>query len=148
PLLAPGSIAVQPGGQARFLGTVRNLTSNATLHFSGIPAHNEGNAFGGTLTTTLGGAATPPHIVDHAVDANSSVVLLGEALTDANGAPTGTFTWHLTDNAVLIDDATGDETALTADDILVTTDIGGWGGDDLTVRLVQDNTRPIAPPLT
>lgn len=146
--LGHGAVAVRPGGQARFLATVKNLTSNSTLKFTGFDTRTELNAQGGILTTPEGSRSCPPQPVDHELAADSLLQLSGEALTMEAGAPTGTITWILPENARLIDDLTEEETKLEPKDILVTSEITGWDGDPLKLRLIQDNSRPVAPPLT
>lgn len=146
-----GTIAVAPGASVWVLGTVHNRTSNGTLKFTGIQATFERNAFGGILTTVEGSLNSPPMAplsVTNKVDAEGAVTLAGTILTATNGPPAGTVTWILPDDAKLVDDQTGDETDVTPEDILVQTKFGGWGGDDLTVRIVQDNSRPVLPPQT
>jgi len=142
-----GAYFVQPGGTVHVIAAVDNRTSNATLHFKGMRAEKHLNALGGHLTSDDGNAVSPPFVHDHEVNANSSAILTGLVLTDTEGAPAGTVIWEGLEDMIIIDDATGDETELTMDDVLVTRGDGdkGWLGNDLSIRVIQNNALPEAP---
>jgi WD40 repeat protein len=142
-----GAFLIPPGDSTAVLAVVSNLTTNATLQFEGISATTFGNALGGTLTSDDGGQ-TCPIVVSETVDAGSQVVLSGKILSEALGSPSGTLVWELPVEPKLKDDATGVETVLTADDILVETEAGGWGGNDLAMHLIQDHSQPVREPIS
>ncbi|MCB1122654.1 MAG: hypothetical protein KJT03_13965, partial [Verrucomicrobiae bacterium] len=143
-----GAFFVQPGGAIQIIASVNNLTSNSTLEFYGILAKKELNALSAHLTSDLGRAYNPdlPFVHDHVVDANASVILGGTVRTSADGGPSGKVEWQGLKDAKLIDDATLEETELTEEDILVKSTAGGWLGNDLAMRVIQDHSRPEAPP--
>lgn len=136
-----GAYFVQPGGRVKVIANVNNLTSNYAVEFTGIKAEKRLNAFAAKLTSDIGNGGDAPFVHSHHLDSKSSVILSGEIRTDARGAPAGTVKWLLPADGILIDNLTGDETDLTADDYLITSDAGGWLGDELAVRIVQDNTK-------
>ena len=107
------------------------------------------NALGAVLTSDEGNISNPPFPHDHEVDSNAAAVLSGDILTDADGGGSGTVTWEGLEEIILVDDATGDEMELTMDDILVESTAGGWLGNDLSLRLIQDRSRDVErTPLT
>lgn len=140
-----GAYFIQPGGTVRVIAAVDNKTTNATLQFRGMRAEKSFNALGGHITSDDGNAVPPPFIHDHEVEANGSAILWGLILTDKEGAPAGTVQWEGLEDIKLIDDETGDETDLSMDDVLVIREDGGWKGNNLAVRVIQDNDRPPAP---
>ncbi|MCB1121651.1 MAG: hypothetical protein KJT03_08890, partial [Verrucomicrobiae bacterium] len=145
------------GERVKVIGTVRNRTTSYTIQFNGIDAESFRNAKGGILTTFEGGSSPetqagqgnilPPFPIDHELKPGESKVLTTTILTDSNGAASGTVTWKLPVNGILVDDATGEETDLTAEDILFISDIGGLDGDPMAIALIQDNSKPPLPPL-
>lgn len=144
-----GAVLIQPGGTLQVLATVENRTSNSTLRFYGIRAKKSLNALGAVLTSTDGNLVEPAFPHDHSLDPAESVVLSGMIRTDKDGAPSGIVTWQELEDIKLIDDETGDETELTMDDVLVKTtgaQVTGWLGNPLSLRVIQDFSRPFAPP--
>ncbi len=141
-----GAFFLQPGSVLGVFASVQNLTSNSTLKFYGMQAEKHLNAFGADLTSDAGRAVDPPFVHDHTLDANSTEILSGKILTDKDGAPSGTAKWVGLERAFLVDNATGEKTAVTADDILIKSTWGGWLGDEATIRVIQDFSRPPAPP--
>ena len=146
-----GAALIQPGGSLKVLATVENRTTNATLQFYGIRAKKSFNAFGASITSEEGNLTEPAFVHDHSVDAGASVVLTGIIRTSKDGAPNGLIEWQGLEDIVLVDDATGEETELTMDDVIVRTtgaQITGWLGNPLALRVIQDNSRPDAPLLS
>ena len=145
-----GAFIVQPGGAVPVVASVNNQTSNSTLEFYGIQAKKTLNVQGAHLTSEEGRAynAQMPFVHDHSVDANSSVILGGGIFTSKDGAGSGLVEWQGLKDAKLIDDKTGEEQELKPDDILITSEPGGWLGDPLMVRVIQDRSRPAAPPIS
>ncbi len=141
-----GAFFLQPGSVLGVFASVQNLTSNSTLKFYGMQAEKHLNAFGADLTSDAGRAVDPPFVHDHTLDANSTEILSGKILTDKEGAPSGTAKWGGLERAFLVDNATSEKTAVTADDILIKSTWGGWLGDEATIRVIQDFSRPPAPP--
>lgn len=150
-----GAHKVQPGGTITVLGTLRNRTSNQIVRVKALDAVSLLNAFGGVITDQVkaggnpipGGDVLPPFTIDHYLDPAESVILKGIILTDTDGAPTGTVTWELPDDSILIDIATEEERELKKEDILFKTDVGGWNNDKLIARFIQDNSKPPLPPI-
>lgn len=141
-----GAIFVKPGSQIQFLANVENLTTNSTIKYYGINAEKNLNVQGGRLTSDEGIAVDPPFPHDHELDAGSTDVLSGLVKTDKEGAPSGTLTWVGLEDIVQVDDATGVETELTMDDVLVESTDTGWLGNDLSLRVIQDNSIDFPPP--
>ena len=142
-----GVYLMQPGSSLGVVAAVKNLTTNSTLKFYGIEAEKRLNAFGATLTSDKGRLADPPFPHDHEVAANATVVLTANVATEGEGgAPSGTAKWIGPEKMILVDDESEEETELTVDDVLVTGNLGGWLGDPLFVRIVQDYRQPPAPP--
>ena len=141
-----GAFLMQPGSKLEVFGSVKNLTSNSTLKFYGMRAEKKLNAFGADLTSDDGRLKEPPFVHDHSVAAGSEEFLSGAIRTEAEGAPSGTVRWIGLEDTVLVDDATGVEKELTKDDVLISSKVGGWLGNELTVRVIQDFSRPFAPP--
>ncbi|MCB1122680.1 MAG: hypothetical protein KJT03_14100, partial [Verrucomicrobiae bacterium] len=150
-----GSHKIPPGSRVTVLGTLRNRTSNMKIQVNAIDAMATRNAFGGVITdqTLAGGNPMPgtdvlaPFTIDQELTPGQSIVLQGIIITDPNGAPSGTVTWELPEDGVLIDLQTQEEKDLEKEDILLKSEIGGWDSDPLTMRLIQDNSRPPLPPL-
>ena len=139
---------VTPGGAIKIIATVRNKTTNKTLHFKGIEAEKRGNAFGSRLTSEDGNLVDPPFVHDHEVDAGSAAILSGLIQTDANGAPKGTVKWIMPEEAYLIDDESEERTDLSPDDFLVVTEIDDWLSGENSLRIIQDFSRPYPVELT
>ncbi|MCW1885555.1 hypothetical protein OKA04_12520 [Luteolibacter flavescens] len=140
-----GAFFMQPGASLQIFGKVTNKTSNSTVEFHGIRSTKNLNALSAVLTSDDGNMVDPPFPHQHEIEANGVLLLSGKIMTEADGAPSGTATFEGMTDIVLIDDGTGDETKLTMDDVLVTGGLGGWLGNPLSVRIIQDHSRPFAP---
>ena len=156
-----GAFFMKPGTSLKIIATVSNTTSNSRLNFYGINTKpiEKRNAKGGTFTDAIarnGPLQIPGQNIfsalahDHEITANSSVVLSTTILTDPIGTPTGYITWLLPKEgeAELVDDVSGIKTNVSPDDILITSNLGAWGGDDLSIKLVQNNEVIPVPNLT
>lgn len=140
-----GAFFIQPGSTLQVVATVKNLTTNSTLKFYGIEAAKHLNAFAATLTDEAGLASDPAFPHDFEIAAGDPLTLSGYIRTDAKGAPSGTVTYQILEKGKLVDDGTGVETELTADDVLVKNETDGWLGDPLSVRVIQDYSRASLP---
>jgi hypothetical protein len=141
-----GAIFVKPGSKIQFLATVENLTTNSTIKFHGVRAKKHLNVQGAVLTNDGGNLVDPPFSPDYEVDSGSSEILSGYVNTDTDGGPSGTLTWQGLEDIVQVDDATNEETELDMDDVLVESTVTGWLGDDLSLRVIQDNSISFPPP--
>jgi len=147
-VLGNGAVLVAPGGWVPVIATVTNNTSNATLKFRGIEVdESAGNAGNALLTELAQQTSCPIRPGEYELAPKEAVVLSGNIYTMKNGAPKGDLQWQLPQDAELTDDASGDHELLDDVDYLVTSDFGGWLGETLAVRVVQDERRPIYPPL-
>ncbi|HRE88184.1 MAG TPA: hypothetical protein PK095_03505 [Myxococcota bacterium] len=146
--LGNGAVLVAPGGWVPVIATVTNETSNSEVEFRGIEVkESSGNAGNALLTELDRMTSCPIRPGQYRLDPKQSVVLSGSILTMQNGAPKGDILWELPQEAKLIDPVTGDEETIEPEDYLVTTEFGGWLGEPLAVRVVQDERSPMYPPL-
>jgi hypothetical protein len=139
---------VNPGGTLKLVASVDNRTTNSTLSFYGIRAKKDLNALGGVLTSDDGNAVDPPFPVDFVIDSGSSEILTSTIKTLADGAGSGTVEFLVLTDGKLTDDKTKEVTTVTEDDILITGDACGYLGNDLKLRIIQDNSKPPRQELT
>lgn len=135
-----GAYFVRPGGRMKIIANVNNLTTNFRLKFTGIKAEKRLNAFGAKLTSDIGNSGDAPFVHFHQVEPKGSLTLAGDVRTAEDGAPSGTVKWLLAEGE-LVNILNEKKTALREEDILITSHVGGWLGDDLAIRIVQDNSK-------
>lgn len=147
-VLGNGATLVAPGGWVPVIATVTNETSNATLEFRGLEVKESGgNAGGALLTERERQTECPIRPGAYRLDPKASVVLSGAIYTMANGAPKGDILWELPQDAKLIDVLSNEPETVEDEDYLVTSEFGGWLGEPLAVRVIQDERSPMYPPL-